>query len=164
MAKVQEEASQLVYATSFLVPERLLGGKCDIEVVINLDAGTSTGILSMKQVLASGPAFSISLDSLKAISRHIKAIKEAASLLENILPGATDHQLNWECGGARMIVVQPNGKKARFTLTIGNYHEEGALSGVDAKQLDNAIKNIEEATIQVEKRIAEVMDKVKKKK
>jgi len=155
MEKSQEEAVQIVYATSFR--DRLLEGKCDIEVVVDLEAGTATGILSMRQVLRSGPAFSISLDNLKAIAKTIKATKTNAFLLETLVPDATDHQLNWSCGGASMIVVQPKGSQARFTLSIGNYHREGVLSELNTKDIDTAVDKIKT-------RIEEVMTKVNKRK
>jgi hypothetical protein len=146
------EGSDVGYATSF--KERLFGAKCEVEVVVDLSTGSATAILSMSQLLASGPAFRISLDDLKMLSKSIKAIHKHAPLLGTLAPEASDHQLNWARGGTSIIVVQPKGKQPHFALSIGQYHREGDLSELNSKEFDEAVAKIEAVR-------ARVTDKIK---
>lgn len=134
-------ANDVRYATS--CKDRLFGAKCEIEVVVELSTLDGTVVLLMSQLLGSGPAFSISIDDLKALSISIKAFHKHAPLLETLSPGATDHQLNWTRGCASIIVVHPKGKPPRYSLSIGPYHQEGDLSELNAKEVDEAVERLD---------------------
>jgi hypothetical protein len=129
------------YATSF--KEQLFGGKCDVEVVVDLATRAPSSVLSMSSFLSSQPVFSISLESLKLLALGITDIKNHARLLSAQITGTTDHQLNCTVGGATAIVVQPAGKPARFTLTIGAFHREGLLEEIAIGEIDEAITKMD---------------------
>jgi hypothetical protein len=135
-----EEGSGARYATSF--KEQLFGGKCDVEVVVDLSSRRTSSLLSMNQFLSSRPAFTISLDGLRLLLRSIQDIKGYKGLLNELLPGATDHQLNCSMSGATVIVVHPPGKPARFTLSVGTFHREGALEELSVSEIEDAITKI----------------------
>lgn len=98
------------YATSF--KEQLFGGKCEVEVVVDLSTHSASSILSVTSFLSSRPTFSISLEHLKQLARGVADVKNNAKLLSTLIEGATDHQLNCTVAGATAIVVQPPGKPA----------------------------------------------------
>ena len=54
--------SGLNYATTF--EERLLGVKCDVEVVVELSSGDTSVVAAMRQALRSSPVCHISIDTL----------------------------------------------------------------------------------------------------
>ncbi len=136
-----EDSSGARYATSF--KEQLFGGKCDVEVVVDLTSRRTSSVLSMSQFLSSRPVFTISLEGLRLLSRAIQDIKSHKGLLNELLPGATDHQLNCSTGGATVIVVHPPGKSARFTLSVGTFHREGVLEELSVADVEEAITKIE---------------------
>lgn len=136
-----EDTSGARYATSF--KEQLFGGKCDVEVVVDLTSRRATSVLSMSQFLSSRPVFVITLENLKLLLRAVQDIKSHAGLLGTLLPGATDHQLNCSTSGATVIVVHPPGKPARFTLSVGTFHREGVLEELDVREIEEAISKIE---------------------
>ena len=136
-----EDSSGARYATSF--KEQLFGGKCDVEVVVDLTSRRTSSVLSMSQFLSSRPVFTISLEGLRLLSRAIQDIKSHKGLLNELLPGATDHQLNCSTGGATVIVVHPPGKPARFTLSVGTFHREGVLEELSVSDVEEAITKIE---------------------
>lgn len=140
------------YATSF--KEQLFGGKCEVEVVVDLSTHSASSILSVTSFLSSRPTFSISLEHLKQLARGVADVKNNAKLLSTLIEGATDHQLNCTVAGATAIVVQPPGKPARFTLTIGAFHRDGQLEEFDTRDIDEAIKRIEALQGRVVQKVA----------
>jgi len=130
------------YATSF--KERLFGGKCEVEIVIDLSTHAASAILSMTSLLSSRPIFSISLENLKLLARGVADLKNNAKLLSALPVGATYHQLRCTVGGATAIVFQPPGKATRFTLTIGAFHRMGLLEELDTRDIEVAIRRIDE--------------------
>jgi len=129
------------YVASF--KEQLFGGQCEVEVVVDLSTRSVSSILSMSSFLNSRPTFSISLEHLKQLARGVADVKNNAKLLNTLVDGATDHQLNCTVAGATAIVVQPLGKPRRFTLTIGAFHREGPLEEFETHDIDAAIQRIE---------------------
>jgi hypothetical protein len=140
------------YAISF--NEQLFGGKCDVEIVIDLATCHATSALSMGQFLSSRPAFSISLENLKLFARGLADIKNHARLLTARLPGATEHQLNCTVGGATAIVVHPAEKPPRFNLTIGRFHREGLFEELPIGEIQEAIAKIQALQDQVVGKVA----------
>ena len=136
-----EGSSGTMYATSF--KERLLGGKCEVEIVTDLSTHAPSSVLSMTSLLSSRPIFSISLENLKLLACGVADLKNNAKLLSAPTVGATYHQLKCSVGGATAIVFQPPGKPARFTLTIGAFHRMGLLEELDTRDIDVAIRRIE---------------------
>ena len=130
------------YATSF--KERLFGGKCEVEIVIDLSTHAPSAVLSMTSLLSSRPLFSISLENLKLLARGVADLKNNAKLLSALPVRATDHQLRCTVGGATAIVFQPPGKAARFTLTIGTFQIMGLLEELDTRDIEVAIRTIDE--------------------
>ena len=139
------------YAASFR--ERLFGGKCEIEIVVDLSTRAQSAVLSMASFLSKRPTFSISLENLKLLSRGVADLKNNARLLGSLDGGAIDHQLNCAAGGASAIVFQADGNPARFTLAIGEFHKEGRLEELDTHDIDEAIKRIEELQSRVVEKI-----------
>jgi hypothetical protein len=143
--------SDMMYVTSFKV--RLLGSKCDVEVSVDLHNMTASVVLLMNQLIGSKPAFSISIDDLKTLSTNIKAIHKFATLLKYPSEGANDHQLRWDRGGAGLIIVQPPGKVPRYVLSIGLYHQEGDLSELSTKEIDEAVQKLDSLASLVIKKV-----------
>ncbi|HZM44030.1 MAG TPA: hypothetical protein VFC14_04310 [Burkholderiales bacterium] len=135
------DSSSARYATSF--SEKLFGMRCEVEVVVDLTSGQPTSHLSMMMLMSSRPVFVISLLDLRLIARAIQDLKHHASLLTSRPDEATDHQLNYCIGGASVILVQPSGKPARFTLSIGTFQREGVLAELDMREIEHAIARIE---------------------
>lgn len=141
----------LRYATTF--EERIFGAKCNVEVIANIFSGESSIIVSMMQPLGREPAFRILRNDLAELSSCVKTARERARVLDEVAEGATDHQLNCSCGGAVLIVVKPPGKPARFTLSIGLFHQEGALANLSAQQIDEAVSRLDTLAEKVSKKI-----------
>ncbi len=131
----------LKYATSF--DEKLLGVGCDVEVVVDIESGTAQAFVEMRSFLRSTPAFRITLEDLNSVSAAIKSARSNAKLLESLPGEATDHQLNFFGGGATLIVVQPKGKSARFTLSIGSFSREGDLDTLTDKEIAETVAKVE---------------------
>jgi hypothetical protein len=125
-----------------------------VEIVVDLSTRDASSVLSMTSFLSSRPVFAISLDNLKQLSRGVSDLKSSAKILGTLIEGATDHQLNCTVGGATAIVVQPPGKPARFTLTIGAFHREGQLDELDTRDIDEAIKRLESLQGRVVQKVA----------
>jgi hypothetical protein len=142
----------LRYATSFEI--KLLGSKCDVDVVVDLASQEATAIVSMRQLLSSSPAFRATREDFAALSACIRQARERAGLLDATAEGAHAHQLNCSCGGAALIVVKPPGKPARYTLNVGLFHREGLLEELTSKDIDEAVE-------QVDALIARVLSKTK---
>ena len=140
------------YVTSF--KEQLFGGKCEIEVVVDLSTRAPSSVLAMIGFLSSRPTFAISLENLKLLTRAVADLKSNAKLLGALTEGETGHQLNCTVGGATAIVVQPPGKPGRFTLAIGTCHREGQLEELDTRDIDEAIKRIEALQNRVVQKVA----------
>jgi len=140
-SEAKESAGGAKYATLFR--KKLLGVNCDVDVVVDLATLKAEATISMKQILSSRPAFVITLDDLRLLETSLKSVKKCTSLLESVLPDATDHQLNVNIRGATAIVVRPPGKSARYTLSIGLFHREGELSELELNEIDDSIKEIE---------------------
>jgi len=138
----EEGSSGSRYATSF--NERLFGVKCEVEIVLDLLTHAPSSVLSMTSALSSRPIFSISLENLKLLARAVADLKNNAKLLNALTGGATHHQLNCTIGGATAVVFQPPGKPARFTLTIGAFHRMGLLEELDTRDIDLAIRKIDD--------------------
>jgi hypothetical protein len=98
----------------------------------------------MTSLLSSRPIFSISLENLKILARGVAGLKNNAKLLSALPVGATCHQLRCTVGGATAIVFQPPGKATRFTLTIGAFHRMGLLEELHTRDIDVAIRRIDE--------------------
>jgi hypothetical protein len=143
---------ELRYATSFEV--KLLGAKCDVEVVVDLGRQDASAIVSMRQILSSSPAFRATREDLSALSACIQKARESAGLLDATAEGAQANQLNCSCGGAVLIVVKPPGKPARYALNVGLFHREGLLEELTSKEIDEAVE-------QVDALIARVLSKIK---
>jgi hypothetical protein len=158
MSDKHDCAPRLRYAASF--KERLLGGTCENEVVVDLSTRDVSVVLGMTQFLSHGPTFLISLEHLKCLSQSISQIKTKAALLDSLIEGAENHQLNVNHGGATIIVVHPQGKKARFALSIGSYHREGVLSEIDSTDIDDAIAKLESQKLLVLKKLRFDIDQV----
>lgn len=135
------QQSSLNYATTF--EQKLLGHKCDIEVVVDLSTGEASVVAGMRQALRSSPACHISLDTLERLAACIRDVGKNSRLLDRLVDEATDHQLNCSFGGGTLIVVKPPGKSARFTLTIGLFHREGSIEELSAKEVDDAISALD---------------------
>ncbi len=145
-------ANGLRYATSF--EEKILGAKCSVEVVVDLSSGETSVVVSMMRFLSSDPAFRITRDDLAGLASFIKTVKSRASLLDERVEGATDHQMNCSSGGALLIVIKQTGKPARFTLSIGLFHQEGALSDLSAEEVDQAVAKLDSISAKVSKKAA----------
>ena len=130
----------LNYATTF--EEKVLGVKCEVEVVVELSSGNSSVTAGMRQALRSSPACYLTIDTLEALLNCIKATHKNAKLLDDLAEAATDHQLNASVGGATLIIVKPPGKPARFTLTVGLFHREGKLEELSTKEIEAAIQTL----------------------
>ncbi len=130
-------SNTLNYATIF--EEKVLGVKCDVEIVVGLASGAATVVASMRHALWSSPACHISIDTLESLATHIRDVRKYSELLDSLIDGAKDHQLNCSFGGATLIVVKPAGRPARFTLTIGLFHREGSLEELSTKDVDEAV-------------------------
>jgi hypothetical protein len=139
------------YATSF--KDRLFGVKCEVEIVVDLSTHAPSSLLSMTSFLSSQPIFSISLDSLRLLALGIADLKNNANLLSVLIVGATDHQLKCTVGGATAIVFRPPGKATQYTLTIGAFHRMGLLEELDTRDIDVAIKRIEDLQVAVIQKI-----------
>lgn len=135
------QAGTLKYATSF--DEKLLGVGCNVEVVVDIESGDAISTIEMRSFLRSAPAFRISLADLNSVLTAIKASKSNVKLLESMVDDAQDHQLNYACGGASLIVVQPIGKNARAVLTIGAFSREADLAQLSDKEVADAIARVE---------------------
>ena len=145
-------ASGPKYATSFR--ENLLGGACDVEVVVNIETKEASATLAMRQLLSSNPAFLISRDDLVAISQNIGMIQSKSPLLDSLIDGALHHQLNYSRKSAVLIVVHPKDRPARFTLSIGLFHQEGPLSELSSKEIDDAVSRLDTLTAAVVAKVA----------
>lgn len=132
-----KRVTSLNYATTF--EQKLLGYKCDVEVVVNLASGEASVVAGMRQALRSSPACYLSLDTLEGLASCIRDVKKSSRLLDSLIDDATDHQLNCSFGGGTLIVVKPPSKSARFTLTIGLFHREGPVEELSSKEIDDAI-------------------------
>lgn len=139
-ASATTSAAALNYATVF--EERVLGVKCDVEVVVELAGGASSVVAGMKQALSGSRACHLSLDTLADLAACLRTIGDQARLLDNLTNGAKAHQLNWSAGGATLIVVKPAEREARFTLTIGLFHREGPLHELPAKEIEQAVATL----------------------
>jgi hypothetical protein len=136
-----KQVVSLNYATKF--EQKLLGHKCDVEVVVNLASGQASVVAGMRQALRSSPACYLSLETLEGLAKCVRDVKKNSRLLDSLIDDATDHQLNCSFGGATLIVVKPPGKSARFTLTIGLFHREGAIEELSTKEIDDAVSLLE---------------------
>jgi hypothetical protein len=135
------------YATSF--KELLFGVKCEVEIVVDLSTHAPSSVLSMTSLLSSQPIFSISLENLRLFAGGVADLKNNAKLFSALIVGATYHQLKCTVGGATAIVFQPPGKAARFTLTIGAFHRMGLLEELDTRDIDVAIRRIDDLQVGV---------------
>jgi hypothetical protein len=135
-----EDSSGARYATSF--KEQLFGGKCDVEVIVDLTSRRTSSVLSMSQFLSSRPVFSISLEGLRVLLRAIQDIKSHKGLLSELLPGATDHQLNCSTGAdacrgnvpgpqapPRTGLASPSGEGKSAHKMKGTQHTHPPLNG-----------------------------------
>lgn len=134
-------ATGLRYATSF--EAKLLGAKCDIEIVVDLSSQEASASVSMRQLLSPSPAFKATRDDFAALSSCIREARESAKLLDETAEGAQAHQLNCSCGGAVLIVVKPTGKPTRYTLNVGLFHREGLLEELTSDEIDEVIKQVD---------------------
>jgi len=141
----------LQYATTFDV--KILGMGCDVEVVVDIESGTSKSTISMRAFMRSMPAFRISLDDLSAIVDAIKTALVKANLLQHLMDGATDHQLNFMAGGASLVVVHPKEKKARYVLSIGSFTREGELEKLSDKEVAEAVEVVERLVARVRAKV-----------
>lgn len=141
----------LKYATTF--DEKLFGVRCDVDIVVNLDTGESFASLGMRPFLRSSPVFQISLENLKAVAAAVSSAKVNAKLLESMVEGAGDHQLQYEYGGASLTVVQPPKKVAKAVLTIGAFARESDLEKLSVDELDKAISTCEGLMSKVKKKV-----------
>jgi len=129
------------YATSF---RRLfLGTSCDVDVVVDLVSFDTVVTIAMRSVLSGRPTFAIMLDDVRLLTRSLEVIRNSAAVLESRVRDATDHQLNVSVAGAVAIVTRAPGKPARYSLSIGSFHQEGELSELDLKDLDASIDEID---------------------
>jgi hypothetical protein len=135
------------YATSF--DEKLLGVGCDVEIVVDIESGTAQASVAMRSFLRSTPAFKISLEDLQSVSLVVKQARSSAKLLESMVGDATAHQLNYSLPGATFIVVRPEGKTARFTLSIGSFAREGDLDTLTDKEIAEAVAKVEDLKAKV---------------
>lgn len=142
----------LKYATSF--DEKLLGVGCDVEVVVDIESGIAQASVEMRSFLRSTPAFRIALEDLLSVSAAIKNARASVKLLESLVGNATAHQLNYSGGGATLIVVQPKGKNARFTLSIGSFAREGDLDALSDKEIVEAVARVESLKSKVIAKVA----------
>jgi len=131
----------VMYETCF--DEKLLGIRCNVKIIIDINSGDAEAYVEMRSFLRSTPDFRITLEDLKSISEAIKNVKGNANLLEHPVAGATTNKLNYSCGGAILIVVHPKEKVARFTLSIGYFSREGALEALPDKEILDAVAKIE---------------------
>lgn len=132
--------NSLKYAATF--EEKLLGAKCDVDVVVDVATGESTATIAMRQMLRSMPICRIGIETLEELLTAMKAVEASAILLEARPEGAQDHQLNFGFGGASLIVVQPPGKKARYVLTVGSFNKEGEVSQMSHQELADAVARV----------------------
>jgi hypothetical protein len=130
-------ANSLKYATTF--DEKLFGAGCDVDVVVNLVTGDTIATVSMRPFFRSSPVFQISLANLTAISEAVSAAKAHSNLLETLVEGAGDHQLQYQHGGASLTVVKPPKKTASAVLSIGSFTRESDLSELSVEELTKAI-------------------------
>jgi hypothetical protein len=145
-------AKGLNYVTSF--DEKLLGVGCDVEVVVDIESGAARTNIQMRSFLRSTPAFRITLDDLVSISTAIQSVRKNVKLLESLISDATDHQLNYSFGGMTLIVVQPKGKNARFTLCIGSFSREGDIDTLTNKEILEAVNRVEGLQAQVVSKVS----------
>lgn len=129
------------YATVFR--RRLLGAACEVEVVVELSSLAGSAIVSMRQPLGAQAAFAVSLAQLQALQRALGEMKQAAGLLDALLPEAQDHQLNATAGAATAILVRPAGRPARYALSVGSFHREGELASLPLAEVAEAVKTVE---------------------
>ncbi|MBX3647315.1 MAG: hypothetical protein KF766_06550 [Rhodocyclaceae bacterium] len=142
------------YVASF--KDKFFGVGCTIEVVVDMSTMDSTARLAMKQMLSSNPAFSISLEDLKAISACIRSVQNYAPLLDTLVEGAIDQQLYFVRNGAMLIVVHPKGQSARFTLSIGLFQREGTLQELSSNEIDEVVTKIDAIMAKVVAKIGSV--------
>ena len=132
---------------------KLLGVGCDVEIVVDIESGDATAIVAMRSFLRSTPAFRISLEDLAAVANGVRLAHTRAKLLEQMVDGATDHQLNFSVAGSSLIIVHPKDKNARFVLTIGSFAREGDLDKLTDKEIAESVKAVEELKAKVQKKV-----------
>ncbi len=132
----------LKYATSF--EEKLLGVRCDVDVIVDLSTGDASAVVAMRQMLSPSPAFRITLADLATVAEVIKTVPTQSKLLESLVDGATDHQLNFSHKGCTLTIVKPKGRPARYVLGIGLFNREGDLAELSASELTSAIEKLEQ--------------------
>lgn len=147
-----DDGSGARYSTSF--KEVLFGGRCEVEVTVDISTHAATSFLSMASLLGGRGSHSISLEDLKRFARTVSSMRSNAELLRTLVEDASDHQLNSSVAGATIIVVRPPGKPARFTFSIGALHREGVLEELDTQDLDEAIRRIESLQDRVVQKVA----------
>jgi hypothetical protein len=138
---METQSRALRYATSF--DEKLLGVGCNVEIVVEIESGEAKAVIEMRSFLRSSPAFRISISDMRSILAAVRTAKTNVKLLESMVEGAEAHQLNYSCGGASLIVVQPPGKKAKAVLSIGQFSRESDLDQLSDQEVVDAISRVE---------------------
>jgi hypothetical protein len=141
------------FAASFR--EQLLDAAWDIEIVVDLDTKSAYTNISFSGILSTHPVVSMSLDSLKQLSRALSAIKANAWLLESSIDGAKNQKLDCAIAGASAVLMRPEGKPARFTLSIGPFHREGTLDSLPTNEINEAINKVESLQRRVVEKITD---------
>ena len=137
---VERPVTAPVYVSSF--EEKILGVKSDVEVSVNLLDASATVVVAMRQPLRSSPSCHISLAELESLKAAIQVSRERAPLLDAMVDGATNHQINCAWGGVTLIVVKPLNRPARFTLVVDEFHREGPLAELSSGEVDEAIAKL----------------------
>ncbi len=129
------------YATVF--HQKLLGANCDIDVVVDLVSLEAEATIAMKQMFSAQPSFTMTAVQLRQLEAGLREMKRSSALLDNRLPEAADHQLNISAGAATAIILRPEGKPARFALSVGLFHREGALAQLPLEEIGQALRQID---------------------
>lgn len=129
-----------LYSVSF--ESRLFGGRCIVEVTVDLNTGQASSVLSMPSLLSAQPVFAISLEDLKAFAEGVQQLKARSRVLASLPNGAQDAWLKCLVGNATAVVFQPEGKPDQFTMNIGAYHRHGDLGTLDLAEIHTAIEKL----------------------
>jgi hypothetical protein len=124
--------------------ERLLGGKCSIEVVVDLSQMTAQTSLSMESMLSTRPVYTTTLQDLRTFLVAVRNMKDQADLLSSPPEGATGTQLNCTVRGASAVIYPVVGKATRYTLTLGAFNQTGELSELNLQSVEDATRKLEQ--------------------
>jgi hypothetical protein len=139
-------SSKAVTPPQFVVTfeERLFGGKCVIEVAIDLSTLTALSTLSMTSMFSERPVFTMPRADFNMFVAAIRRLQATAKKLSPAPEGSIASQLNCTVNAATAVIFQAEGKPVRYTLNIGNFSKAGELTEMDLGEIEEAIRKMDE--------------------